>query len=254
MLFYPKPNPTMAPSHSKIATKNGNDSKPTKEALLPLVPTKEDEDLPSGSSVQFLLRSDPADADSPKYKVACRVLQGDEDVRTMIRWCLDTDRVLNGLNVTTYGPRIQMVETMMRGTPLTIFQVSLTHFQQVEMDRRIAAAATDIARNQIRTAGINHQDNKLAADVPRAVRHMLSKIMPRKVLPRVKRYLRRECRKPADMKVRNYMQHILRINLEEIPMLPPFDPNQGLSGDEGKPQSQARGAAVRRAAHGYKSE
>ena len=144
----------MAPSHSKLATKTGNDTKPTKEALLPLVPKKEDEGLSSESSVQFALLSNPADTDSPKYKVTCRILQGDEDIRTMIRWCVDVDRVTAGLNIADYGPRIQIAETMMRGTPLTVFQVSLTHFQRVEMERRMAAAANAAARNAIQTAGV----------------------------------------------------------------------------------------------------
>ena len=34
------------------------------------------------------------------------------------------------------------------------------------------------------------------------------------------------------MKVCTYLQHILSINLEELPSLPPFNPNQSLSNDE----------------------
>ena len=48
----------------------------------------------------------------------------------------------------------------------------------------------------------------------------------------IKRYLRRECRKPADMKVRQYYQHLLRINNDELPVLPPFAAGQNLQDDE----------------------
>ena len=48
----------------------------------------------------------------------------------------------------------------------------------------------------------------------------------------VKRYLRRECRKPADMKVRAFCQHLLRVNEDELLALPPFGTNQTMSEDE----------------------
>ena len=40
-------------------------------------------------------------------------------------------------------------------------------------------------------------------------------------LQRVKRYLRRYCRKPADISVREYWANFSRINNEEIPLMPP---------------------------------
>ena len=39
-------------------------------------------------------------------------------------------------------------------------------------------------------------------------------------------------RKPAGMKVRTYCQALLRVNLEELTVLPPFGANQRLSDDE----------------------
>ena len=61
---------------------------------------------------------------------------------------------------------------------------------------------------------------------------VIKSMTPAKALQRVKRYLRRECRKPNEMKMRVYTQHIKRINTDDIPRLPPFDPDQGLSDDE----------------------
>ena len=39
-------------------------------------------------------------------------------------------------------------------------------------------------------------------------------------------------RKPVDMKVRTYFQHLLHINLEELVNIPPYNPNQSLGDDE----------------------
>ena len=65
-----------------------------------------------------------------------------------------------------------------------------------------------------------------------AKRALIQGIVPNKIVAMVKRYLRRECRKPPDMKVRTYYQHLLRINNDELPMLPPFNPAQNMSDDE----------------------
>ena len=52
-------------------------------------------------------------------------------------------------------------------------------------------------------------------------------------LQRVKRYLRRYCRKPADMTVREFWANFQRINNEEIPNMPPlYDATQSLKRDE----------------------
>jgi len=61
------------------------------------------------------------------------------------------------------------------------------------------------------------------------VKHLL----PNKTLQHVKRYLRREARKPVDMSAKQHIMHIYRINTEEITRCPPaFDRSQCLSDDE----------------------
>ena len=65
-----------------------------------------------------------------------------------------------------------------------------------------------------------------------ALRDVMKNLIPKKALQRVKRSMRREMRKPADMKIRTYFQHLIRINLEELPNLPPFEEGQTLKDDE----------------------
>ena len=62
---------------------------------------------------------------------------------------------------------------------------------------------------------------------------MMTSLLPRQALAKVKRALRRDMRKPSDMKVRLYYQHLTRVNNEEITGLPPaFDATQKLSDEE----------------------
>ena len=64
-------------------------------------------------------------------------------------------------------------------------------------------------------------------------RGVITYMTPHKALQRVKRYLRRHCRKPVDMSVREYFNALQRINTEEIPFLPPFGgAHQRLGDDE----------------------
>jgi hypothetical protein len=203
-------------------------------AILPLVPIEETE-AKSDQMISHTLRSSPADTASPKYKVNVRILQGDEDCRTIIKWSASVQKVCHGLNVTTHSPAIPIVETLMTGTPLSLFQAGVTKAKTANMDRRIAAAvlATDVAAGEVvRRAGIDDPANLDMNQIVYGLGHVVTQLLPRRVLPRVKRYLRRECRKPRDMKVRTYFQHVLRVNIDELPSLPPFGGAQSLSNDE----------------------
>ena len=65
-----------------------------------------------------------------------------------------------------------------------------------------------------------------------ALQSVIQNLVPSKALQRVKRSLRRKMRKPSDMGVRTYMQHLIRINREELPLLPPFRVSNSLTEDE----------------------
>ena len=99
----------------------------------------------------------------------------------------------------------------------------------------IAAIAADTA------AGPNHinRDALVArglrdhiGDVPLALTQTIAGDLPCKCLQKVKRYLRREWRKPYDMKAHAYVNHIQRVNNEEAPVIPPAAPRQQLTADE----------------------
>lgn len=201
----------------------------TKAPLLPLVPVANDAMTKDNSNV-YTLRTDPADANSPTYKMTARILFGNESVRVMIRWRQDLYRVLEGLNVTTVRGKVRMAEQMLRDTPYALFTVRVQRSANAALDRAVRNAADAAAKATLRAAG---SDPHLTDDMfKEALDYMFENLMPKKTLQRVKRYLRRECRKPADMKVRTYFQHLTRINGEEISSLPPFAANQELTADE----------------------
>jgi len=71
------------------------------------------------------------------------------------------------------------------------------------------------------------------AIIDAALQELATILLPTKIVQCVKRHLRREARKPVDMGVKTYLMHIICINSQEIPRLPPnFNAAQCLSDDE----------------------
>ncbi len=95
-----------------------------KQPLLPLLP-EDKQELTKDNSISVDIRTRPADADSPKYKMSVRILCGHEAVRSVLLWRQDTVKVIRGLNITTAVNKAIMLESMMSGTPLTFFQAKV---------------------------------------------------------------------------------------------------------------------------------
>ena len=213
----------------KVVPPKDNGASSKKKPLLPLVPDTEDE-LNSSNSVSYSLRVTPSDADSPTYKKYVRVLTGSEDVRTVLTWVADTALVITGLNITSPANAYTLLTNLVKGSAKTIYteyvDVKCRSLKQDQVDAE--ADATRKATLQAQAA-LDFLDGRTLREAKRA---LIQGIVPNKIVAMVKRYLRRECRKPADMKVRAYYQHLLRINNDELPALPPFNPAQNMSDDE----------------------
>ena len=224
-------------SSSSYSTKNGKavpkEAKPEHtgpKSVISLVQDPSEEEVLMEHASQFTLRSVPANADSPTYKVVGRILQGTESIRALVNWRIQVRKILHGLNITTFGNAEPVVEALLSGTPLTLFQGGVLIAKDENVERRAEADPDNAAA--IRNAGPEDAANIEFRLINDGIQKMLTNMMPRRVLARVKRFMRRECRKPVSMKVRTYLQHLLRLNLEVLPSLPPFGANQGLSNDE----------------------
>jgi hypothetical protein len=218
---------------------------PTKKnPLLPLVPDPLDE-MKSENSVSFNLRTDPTDRNSSTYKKYVRVLSGSETIRTILKWAEDAAQVLLGLNVTDPKVSYTMMYNMMEGSAQANFSLKVNAACTALMDEAIAAATDAAARKAAKDAG--WKSYMTAEIIVESKAQVVSSMIPHKIVAMVKRYLRRECRKPADMKVRTYYQHLLRINEHELPILPPYKVGQSMNDDEivdilcyGTPKSWSR--------------
>jgi hypothetical protein len=224
----------------------------SKKPLLPLVPESTEiakkEDL-----AQLELFSNPADSGSAKVRFAFKKLEGPSDSpREIIQWRKNVNHAFVGLNQTAGNTQNNMIQQFARGTALSTYNNRITTLFNT-------AKANDIADAQKAINDDDGTDAQVLADlnvaltqaqaktkeayltdvgdgtymVEQALNHMVTSLLPNKILQRVKRYLRREARKPADMNVKTYYMHVNRINSEEIPECPPnFNQSQCLADDE----------------------
>ena len=173
-------------------------------AILPLIPI-EDGIQRSDQMITHTLRSTPAVDTSPKYKINVHIIQGDEDCRSIIKWSGNVVRVIEGLNIQEHNAAKAVAQTLVIGTPLTLFNQGVENAKDATYAARVAAAvgadqaATAALRLVITREGKNHANNLTMLQIVTGLGHVVTHLLPRRVLARVKRYLRRDCRKPRDM-------------------------------------------------------
>ena len=212
---------------SIVSSKNNPGTK--REALLPLVPLPAVE-MNSSNSVSYLLRIKPSDADSPTHKKYVRILTGSEDVRTVIQWANDQTACITGLDLTDVGDQYTLTLNLLKGSAKTIYDTVIQARCEATRAQQVIAAPDNAARAAVRAA--TTISFVQADDLSEAKKTLLKGLIPKKIVAMVKRYLRRECRKPADMSVRAHYQHLLRINNDELVLLPPFHADQNMGNDE----------------------
>ena len=204
---------------------------PTKQPpILPLV--LEEIDKETRTYVSHSLRTIPADADSPTYKMQTLVMEGTETVREIIGHPANIRKVLTGLNVDAIANKLTITRTLLKGNALTQFNASVEKVVNRYFERRVLDAANDVAAAAIHARGWDHADNYRNDDFDRYLQGMIVNLVPAKSLAKVKRHLRRHCRKPVDMGIRTYFQNLYRINEQEIPNLPPFNDQSKFREDE----------------------
>ena len=172
----------------------------------------------------FTARTNPADANSTTYKLNVQIMEGLEPLRSTIEWVKTVQEVFAGTNTTTDAGKIAICRGLTKGSAKAALE------EGVRMDletKRIQAAeaARDNAINGNAEAAFQTEMAKPLTDfyaddgttVLKGLQQIVANVCPTKALQKVKRYLRRESRKPRDMKIREYVQKLNHINNEEIP-------------------------------------
>ena len=234
------------------AIEKGKDYTPNKAEvpILPLVPDDEEyeeEDVTKCGS--FKLFSNPADANSAKYIFRMGYADGTQSVRFHLKWYENTTKVLRGMRIQDGANQAAMVDEMCRGPIRAAFRNAVDRLRrtlqrtraeaavqaeppqdvangetQAEYEARCAAAYQAVLNLGLPDPTVDH--------VTEAIQSASGCMVPYKGLEKQKRFMRRKMRKPVDMPIRQYVNHLKRMNDEELPYLPPYAANQNLSDDE----------------------
>ena len=237
----------MKVAKSTYSKDDGKGNRNKVKPILPLVP--EDDDLEYGDSTKvstFKLRTVPADADSAKYSFAIQIMDGTRSVRQAINWYNRTKKLFRGLALTDCEAKDNLIKELVKDAPLAAYQATITSQRALAWahakDGAEAGAPPRDTTSGETAAAYRERIEEVRNAVPEpdlndemidhGLGSVIESVCPYKALEKQKRYMRRFMRKPADMLTRSYVNHIIRMNNEEIPCLPPFLPNQGLSEDE----------------------
>lgn len=210
-------------------------------ALLPLVVDTPEYDKTRVSSYRLL--ADPAVATSVKYDFAMNQFDGSEGLREMLNFLRNLKKLAKGSGLddpatATNAPTlITMTQRMLHSSAAQAYDQGIAaHVIVVTNAARHAAYQAHILGNATDARAPTATEKRAAMADYNAVaiqpanhacheaglQEMTKVLAPFRALARVKRYLRRQCRKPADMSIRSYVSHFMRINEEELELLPPF--------------------------------
>jgi hypothetical protein len=209
-----------------------------KGKFLPPLPLEVVEAEPGKKTLTFKLLSTPSDANSAKISKTVRIIDGSEDLRTIIGWKLEASEVCEGLNLTT-GPDIhRILDKLMSGSASTTYRSNMAQLQSAEwgLQKKAARAAALQANPQATADELQAVEDAVQPPpytnqmIVYSVNQVVDYFAPHKVVEKQKQFMRRQCRKPKDMKTRVFVNNLVRINNQEMIHLPPkFDSSQCLS-------------------------
>lgn len=220
--------------------KDGGNDRKKELPPLPLKPepVTEDSEL---KLAKFKLRTDPADANSPTYSFTITKLDGSEPLHIVLHFYKSVRKIWTGLNITAAANMLNITRELVTGSALQQFNegYNAALITQWQVERTTAVANLMAATPNSSQAQQDAASNGVVQPVPRetfilaGLCQVITYMAPHKALAKQKRWMRRFCRKPADMTIREFTNHITRINDEELPILPPFGGiTQKLSDDE----------------------
>ena len=207
-------------------------------AILPLVPVPVK--YPKDKLLSFKLRTQPADADSPTYEIRVPINSGNESVRETIEWMRNVHKVFVGMNAANDAAQQDgLIRRTISDAALTAYHTGSEGNRErrwsalKKTEREAGVTAGDDEATIIAAVARVARPDVSTLDIDEGIHCVIDYAVPYKGLQRQKRYMRRKCRKPAEMSAREFFNHFTRINDQELPMMPPnFDRDQSLSADE----------------------
>jgi len=170
-------------------------------APIPLVRVKKSDGEGQSKHLQIELKSNPSQPTSQKYKMSVAVFQGGS-IEEFLNWKKDLEKVFEGQAIRTAPAKFAMAKRLLDGDPLINFENAVA---------------------------LHGEDTD--AHFEAVMRDLVLYVFPRKAFRIQKRYMRRQMRKPREMRIRDFVARVQEIN-NYLSQFPPFGAAQILPEDE----------------------
>ena len=194
--------------------------------------TKDELDLRRKSKYEV-----PIDRNDPNAGTISSVIyhiDGTEDLRTIIQWKKDITGIVNGKGITNPEVIVKLTMDRCEGAPRNTYEAYI----EGQRAKRLLDS-TELANNpptqnegeqarafERRQAAHNRaiEDAKKITldDHEKALQAIIEDASPSDVLAKQVRLMKHEMKKPYDLGFKRYISMLLKINLLELPELPPF--------------------------------
>jgi hypothetical protein len=166
------------------------------------------------------------DTASAKVKTNLRKISGTESPREIIQWTNNLlKQVFPGMGLTTGAGQKAVLNTVTTGNTHFIVAHGTHSESTAERLRRALVANVDVTHTNhlaVLAQDLDSPDNLTTRVIGLTIFEIIESMMPQHSLVKVQCYLQHECRKPADVQVRDYFQRLVFINTQELTLLPPF--------------------------------
>ncbi len=202
--------------------------------ILPLI-EEAPKKIPKNVCATHKLHSIQGDNTSTQCDLTVAHINESSALRQAIQCAQDLETIFASLNLTAGASRDAICRSVLREGPSLACEVGHNDSHAARWQEMRNAAYRNTAGNQAAKQAAYDgvaEPNRHVDDVAAGIRTMIKHMAPVKALEKVKRYLRRDCRKPSEMKIREWHMRMMKINLSELPRLPPFGRSQSLSNYE----------------------
>jgi len=241
---------------TKIANKEDPYKIPIKaKAVLPLVPKthKTKEELEARKLSKFMVNTNPANANAGKYETYVYHIDGSEEARDIIEWKKTIEDVTAQLNIQTGEDVISMTKGQCEGAARIAYENKIAERRAARQAEELTWLETNPVPVRGQGTGVPANETVAAFNARRAthttartaittmtvddhnlaLRQVLTDLLPYRALIKQQRFMKLDLRKPYGMGIRVFVSHLLRLNVEELPELPPFGGmNQALTAQE----------------------
>jgi hypothetical protein len=217
-------------------TTNGNNGKGgpgQAPSLLPLVPQafKASERVKAAS---FKLFSIPGDNNAPKINFKIRPINGSETLQDCLTLFCKAKKVQRGCNIQNNEQYNTVLCNLLQSPALQVYDRAVKNAHTKHW-KDLRSTAINTTARQKKNAGedpmmpakiLSARNNVAKPNINKAmmikgVHAVVSYMAPTKVLAKQTAWMRRYCRKPNNVTMKVFLNHLLRINNEELPYIPP---------------------------------